>query len=217
MGMSTNIMAAPLLKVSSHILRESSIVLKGCSHFHTQHSPLLFKASQQLWGEPMKRKKKVDPAIIAAKEAKKIKKIDKEIKRMLKFGRILKPVAEIENINKKLINSKECQRPSTALSFEESERRVLLHKQWSGYKARGWYTEYKQRDRLQASQQEALESLREESEELYQEAIKIDYSFVPLSFSGPKDTPPIKDFRPTDGEYWTSHANIDLILYHLVL
>ena len=54
----------------------------------------------------MKRKKKVDPAIIAAKEAKKIKKIDKEIKRMLKFGRILKPVAEIENINKKLINSK---------------------------------------------------------------------------------------------------------------
>merc|ERR1712110_992101 len=136
-GMSTNIMAAPLLKVSSQILRESSIVLKGCSHFHTQHSPLLFKASQQLWGEPMKRKKKVDPAIIAAKEAKKIKKIDKEIKRMLKFGRILKPVAEIENINKKLINSKECQRPSTALSFEESERRVLLHKQWSGYKARG--------------------------------------------------------------------------------
>ena len=44
----------------------------------------------------MKKKKRIDPSILAAREAKKIKKIDKEIKKLTRFGRILKPVAEIE-------------------------------------------------------------------------------------------------------------------------
>lgn len=53
--------------------------------------------------EPMKKKKRVDPNILAARTQKKLKRIDKEIKRLTKFGRIMKPVTEIEGERRKLM------------------------------------------------------------------------------------------------------------------
>lgn len=50
----------------------------------------------------MKKKKRIDPSVIAAREAKKIRRIEKEIRRLTKFGRVLKPVDEIELDNRKL-------------------------------------------------------------------------------------------------------------------
>ena len=59
------------------------------------------------------------------------------------------------------------------LSFEESERRALLHKEWTRYKMKQHHNEIMAVDRVRWSQQRALEELRKESEELYQSAIQV--------------------------------------------
>ena len=45
--------------------------------------------------EPMKKRKKTDPGMLLAKENKKIKKLEKDMKRLSRYGRKLKPVEEI--------------------------------------------------------------------------------------------------------------------------
>jgi len=64
-------------------------------------------------------------------------------------------------------------REPTVLSFEESERRALLHKAWTRYKTKQHHTEMMAVARVLWSQQRALEELRKESEELYQNAIQV--------------------------------------------
>ena len=44
----------------------------------------------------MKKKKKVDPGMLKAKENKRIRKLEKEIKKKVAKGSILKPIEEIE-------------------------------------------------------------------------------------------------------------------------
>lgn len=46
--------------------------------------------------EPLKKKKKVDPAIIKAREDRRRKKIEKQIRKLEKNARQLKPLEEIE-------------------------------------------------------------------------------------------------------------------------
>jgi large subunit ribosomal protein L40 len=43
----------------------------------------------------MKKRKKTDPGMLLAKENKKIKKLEKDMKRLSRYGRKLKPVEEI--------------------------------------------------------------------------------------------------------------------------
>jgi len=57
-------------------------------------------------------------------------------------------------------------------------------------------------DRMLASQHNALEQLRKESEELYQAAIQVDFSYVPCEIKGPVETPPIKDFVAEEGDFF---------------
>ena len=59
------------------------------------------------------------------------------------------------------------------LSFEESERRALLLKDWTRYKTKQHFCEMAAVTRVRRSQQRALEELRKESEELYQSAIQV--------------------------------------------
>ncbi|GFO11867.1 39S ribosomal protein l40, mitochondrial [Plakobranchus ocellatus] len=194
-------MAAILSNLAKLSLSQpTSTVFQSC-RIHSQVNPLLIRATQQLLAEPMKKKKRIDPSVLAAKEAKKIKKIEKEIKKLTRFGRILKPVAEIELPNKQFRLAKERQRETPVLSFEESEERALLQKQWGRYRTKMWVHQYQVYDKLVAAQAEALEELKAESPELYQEAIKIDYNMIAMNFEGPKLTPPIRDYVPPDGDY----------------
>ena len=59
------------------------------------------------------------------------------------------------------------------LSFDESERRALLLKEWTRYKTKQHRSEMLAFARVCQSQQRALEELRKESEELYQSAIQV--------------------------------------------
>lgn len=65
------------------------------------------------------------------------------------------------------------QRSETNLTQEEDEKRALLMKQWSGYRLQQHRADIRMLDRIQYSQQRALDKLREESEELYQAAIQV--------------------------------------------
>ncbi|KAK0045957.1 39S ribosomal protein L40 mitochondrial-like isoform X1 [Biomphalaria pfeifferi] len=169
--------------------------------FHTQVTPLLFQTSQLLWAEPMKKKKRIDPSVIAAREAKKIRRIEKEIKRLTKFGRILKPIEEVEIDNRKYRLALERKRPLPTLTAEEKDYRDLLIKEWGAYKSYQWHWEAKIMDQLTEAQQEALDELKQESLELYHAALQNDYACVPIEFQGPKETPPKKDYPAPDGEY----------------
>lgn len=60
-----------------------------------------------------------------------------------------------------------------ALNEAVLEQRALLEKQWASYKRLHKLSDVKMLDRIQYTQQKALDELRNESEELYQEAIQV--------------------------------------------
>lgn len=80
------------------------------------------------------------------------------------------------------------------ISFEESERRALLQKEWSRYKGQQRREDNKIiADQLKA-QEKALRELRLVSEELYSAAIEVDPNLVPFKAIGPVVTPPIDKY-----------------------
>lgn len=66
----------------------------------------LLHATSVLCAEPLKKKKKLDPQIIKQREDRKKKKIEKQIRRLEKNARQLKPVEELE-VPLELIDNKE--------------------------------------------------------------------------------------------------------------
>jgi len=69
-------------------------------------------------------------------------------------------------------------REPAVLSFEESERRALLLKDWTRYKTKQHRDEMTKVAQVRWSQQRALEELRKESEELYESAIQVNGDVV---------------------------------------
>lgn len=61
--------------------------------------------------------------------------------------------------------------------------------------------DYKILDRVMDAQTKALQELRFESEELYQQAIQPDMGMIPFTAKGPVHTPPDKDYDYVDGDY----------------
>lgn len=64
-------------------------------------------------------------------------------------------------------------RTQLSLSPEEKEQRALFLKKWSLYRLKQHAADMKMLDRIEYSQQLALDKLREESEELFQAAIQV--------------------------------------------
>ncbi|KAH8383154.1 hypothetical protein KR009_007102, partial [Drosophila setifemur] len=157
--------------------------------------------SPVLCAEPLKKKKKLDPQIVKQREDRRKKKIEKQIRRLEKNARQLKPVEELE-VPLELIDEKDQrQRKLTPLGSAELEERDLLKKQWAHYKHDERVADFQIIDHLVQAQNKALEELRRESEELYQAAIEIDSQLLPVAFKGPVATPPIKDYASPDGDY----------------
>lgn len=59
------------------------------------------------------------------------------------------------------------------MSEEEAESRILLIKEWNRYKTQQHLANIQELDSILYSQQKALDELRTESEDLYQEAIQV--------------------------------------------
>jgi large subunit ribosomal protein L40 len=63
--------------------------LHTSSQLNIQFTPILF-------AEPLKKKKKMDPAVIRAREDRRRKKLEKQIRRLEKNARQLKPIDDLE-------------------------------------------------------------------------------------------------------------------------
>lgn len=81
------------------------------------------------------------------------------------------------------------------------EQRAILEKTWARYKVHEKLKEFQQVDKLLLAQEKALQELRYESEDLYQEAIQPDLELIPIKITGPVATPPIPKYDSPDGEY----------------
>ncbi|XP_058066977.1 large ribosomal subunit protein mL40 [Anopheles bellator] len=173
----------------------------GCSRsLHTSNN-LLFRCTPVLCAEPLKKKKKLDPQIIKQREERRRKKLEKQIRRLEKNARQLKPIEELEVPMELIDEQSKRKRDNPKTTPQVVESRALLEKQWSKYKMEEKLNDYQLYDRLVAAQTKALNELKLESEELYQKAIQVDQELVPYRASGPVSTPPIKDYEQPDGEY----------------
>ncbi|XP_067012899.1 large ribosomal subunit protein mL40 [Anabrus simplex] len=174
----------------------------SCSrNISTGVNPLYFQFSPCLYAEPLKKKKRLDPAIIKQREERRRKRLEKQIRRLEKNARQLKPIDELEVPLNLTYEKRERQRELPPISPEEAEERALLLKEWARYKHSQHLADLQMIDRIIFAQQKALDELRKESEELYLEAIQIDPGLIPFETKGPVHTPPIKDYDSPDGEY----------------
>lgn len=64
------------------------------------------------------------------------------------------------------------------ISQEEEESRILMRKEWNRYKTQQHMATIRALDSIFYSQQRALDELRAESEDLYQEAIQVIINFT---------------------------------------
>ncbi|XP_025837260.1 39S ribosomal protein L40, mitochondrial-like isoform X3 [Agrilus planipennis] len=177
-----------------------------------------FKFSPCLMAEPLKKKKKMDPAIIRAREERKKKKIEKQIRRLEKNARQLKPIDECEVplylideqryhyttlVIKKHDNLQYYRKRARTIQLTEEvlESRAALFQAWSCYKQQQHLNDVQMIDRIMYSQQKALNELKNESEDLYQEAIQVEPMLLPIKLQGPSETPPIADYDAPDGDY----------------
>ncbi|KAI9560644.1 hypothetical protein GHT06_011594 [Daphnia sinensis] len=160
--------------------------------------PTFLQVSSPLLAEPLKKKKKMDPQIIKAREERRRKRIEKSIKKLEKNAKQLKPIEEIDwPIS--LQKQKSLRERTETVSQPQQMQEIL--KAWRSYKYQQSLQEMKMIDRISSSQLHALEQLRTISEDLYIKAIQMDDSLLPFTAVGPSNTPPIVGYDILDGEY----------------
>ncbi|XP_065708007.1 large ribosomal subunit protein mL40 [Patagioenas fasciata] len=161
---------------------------------HWQTSLLALGASLPVRAQPQKKKKKVDVKREQAQKdrmKKKIKKLEKAAPELIPIEDFITPIKYSDSNRVRSL---------PPLSFEETERRVLLMKKWSLFKQKQALAEKKAIQTLVEAQQEALKELRLESEELYQAAIRRDEGLFPFERDGPDYTPPLPGYDPPEGK-----------------
>jgi len=143
----------------------------------------------------MKKKKKTDPRrdqLMRERLRKKLKKLERVPPELIPIEDFIIPIKCLDETRI---------RSAPQLSFEETERRALLLKEWSRYKQGQHIAEMEAVELALEAQREALEELRLESEELYQEALKPDPLLFPFSHEGPSYTAPKAKHEAPDGKY----------------
>lgn len=142
-----------------------------------------------------KKKKKVDPK----REQLARERLKKKLKRMEKTAPELIPIEDF--VKPDQFKDVETPRSAPVISFDESERRALLLKEWSRYKQKQHMAEKKAVESALEAQRNALEELRLSSSELYYEALKPDSSLFPFTHNGPAYSPPKRNYEAPDGRY----------------
>lgn len=74
------------LLTSAAVVVNQNALTATMRSLYTYGGPLLFRASTPLFGEPLKKKKRLDPQILKAREDRKRKKIEKTIRKLEKVS-----------------------------------------------------------------------------------------------------------------------------------
>ncbi|KAG7173864.1 39S ribosomal protein L40, mitochondrial-like [Homarus americanus] len=173
----------------------------GQRYISTAVAPLCIQLTQVVGAEPLKKKKKLDPQLVRQKEERRKRKIEKAIRRLEKNAGQLKPVDELEVPPAILQEMNIRKRAEISITEETEESQASILKEWSNYKYQQHLAEVTLIERIIASRERALQELRQESEDLWLEAIQIDQMLLPFRVKGPVATPPIKDYNVPDGDY----------------
>lgn len=155
---------------------------------------MTLKTSVPLSAEP-KKKKRVDPRrelIMKERLRKKLKKLEKVPPELIPIEDFITPTKCLDEART---------RSAAKLSFEESEGRALLLKEWCRYKQEQHMAEVQAVESALEAQREALEELKVVSEELYQAALKPDPLLFPFTHEGPVHTPPQTKYEAPEGKY----------------
>jgi len=170
-------------------------------NIYTSSSPLMIRVSPMLCAEPLKKKRKIDPAVLKMREERKKRKMEKQIRKLEAVGQKLKPIDELE-VPPKLLKEKSMRaRKQPELPEEQVDNRVAILKEWTRYKHYQNLQELQMIDRFTSAQAKALDELKLISEELYQEALQADPLLLPYKAIGPSHTPPIENYDSVDGDY----------------
>ena len=149
-----------------------------------------------LLGDPPKKKKKVDILIVKMRVERKIRKLEKGIKKLLKTPKQLKPIEEYSLP------------PAILKSLAERTRKdgqddpdfPKLSKLWIAYKQEEGRQEQDCLKKVMAAQDHALQVLKEESVDLYMKAISIDHKLLPFEDNNMiTETPANPEYTPPDG------------------
>jgi len=160
-----------------------------------------FQATEILNGEPMKAKKRIDPQVLLARENRKRKRIEKQIKSMEKLGRKLKPIEESEPDRAVLKDANLRNRGANQLIKEEEDEEFFLKREWANYMAQQHAIQMEQIKCALKSQEVALKELKKDNLDLYEKAIQLDSNLLPYTREGPVHTPPNKIYEPPEGDY----------------
>ncbi|KAL7643483.1 UNVERIFIED_CONTAM: hypothetical protein RMT77_005465 [Armadillidium vulgare] len=164
-------------------------------------TPDYFKITPQLWREPLKKKKRADPAVEKQKLDRRRKNLEKEIRVLKKSADQFKPIDELE-VSSVIKNSLELRkRLIPKLSLEEEIRRRRIERRWCQYKNEQHQEDFININKAIKASERALVELKEVSEDLYMEAIQLDLQLLPFRCEGPLRTPPVEGYEATDGDY----------------
>lgn len=74
-------------------------------------------------------------------------------------------------------------------------------KKWAHYRMKENMNDFRILDKIVQAQTKALQELRFESEELYQQVIQPDMDMIPFIAKGPVQTPPNASYSYVDGDF----------------
>ena len=151
-----------------------------------------------LSAEPLKKKKRIDPQLLKRREDRKIRKLEKEIRRLELTPKQLKPIIEMQLTPQIIKELPQRQRQEVHSEAEQQLQRMI--KLWSIYRSEQRICELKSIKSVVKSQKKALEVLREESSQHYSSAISIDENLIPFeSDFVKKETPEVEQYVGPDG------------------
>lgn len=154
-----------------------------------------------LMAEPMKKRKKADPALTKLRDERKRKRLWRDVKRLMRSQNQLKPLDELEVPYSLVDEPQKYARPKAQISDDLFCEREDLRQEWSIYKAKRHTQDLQMIERIEDAQEKALEELRLASPTLFDEAVKVDEAFLPFTVNATTLTPPIKDFDSPQGDY----------------
>ena len=145
----------------------------------------LLHTSSECYAEPIKRKKRIDPAVLEHRKERRMRRIERELRRFQRMGRFLKPIEERE-VARDLVADGEVERRSRAvddirLQEAEVERRALLEKSYAKSRYAVLQHEFETHQRAERLQTKALAELKQLDPALYQAALEKPEDLLPFS------------------------------------
>jgi len=151
--------------------------------------------------EPLKKRARMDPALLKIRVERKIKRCEREIEKLEKEPRQPIPILEYQNTSS--VTRDLQARSGRTLEEVGLDKGILrsAHRMWGFYRGIQSRMERRSIRQVEQAQNRALETLKELDEQLYERTVSVDeVTLVPyLSSHIRKETPANPNYVPPDG------------------